>query len=143
MSILSSFAALATSAKLKIIGAAAFVTICGGLYAAHAIEVASLQHALDAANRRAERAVASANALKSANDAFSTTIAKQNASIDALKAADAAKAKQVAQAQVQAQTAAQKGYTAAQRTLAKTQSKPGNACASLDDLINETIKVRK
>jgi hypothetical protein len=143
MSILTSFAGLAVGTKLKIIGAAAFLTICAGLYAAHAIEVSSLEHELDTANRRAERAVASANALKDASDAFSATIAKQNASIDALKAADAAKAKQVAQAQAQAQIAAQKGYTAAQRTLAKTPSKPGNACASLDDLINETVKVRK
>jgi len=143
MTILSSFTELAVGTKLKLIGAAAFVTVCAGLYAAHAFEVSSLQRELDAANRRAERAVASANALKDANDAFSTTLAKQNAAIDALKAADAAKNRQVAQAQAQAQIAAQKGYTAAQRTLTTAPSKPGNACASLDDLLNETIKARK
>ena len=112
-------------------------------YGAHALQVSHLREQLAVCDKARIQAKASADALKNANDDFALKLAEQNKQIDAMQVYGKTREHAAAAALIVAQTNAAKGFANAQATLKQAPAMPGNACASLDTLLNATIKARK
>lgn len=131
------------SIKNKLIAAMGGLILIGALYGAHSWQVSSLRADVTTANKERDRAVESANALKTANDDFALKIAAQNKELTALRAAGEARAAAAKVKTEAAKVESAKGQAKAAATLKRPMSQPGNACASLDTLLTDAIRNQK
>jgi hypothetical protein len=128
--------------EAKLIAAFGVLFVCLALYGAHYIEVKHLKEQITTLTSQRDRAVESAHALAGANDDFALQIAAQNKAKAAYELAASTRAKDIADAVAAAKIEGRREQAKAQTTLQRPMTKPGDACGSLSELLDETIKER-